>query len=31
MATDLKIVVEAGVGESVWLGGVGVDSRSRAR
>jgi quercetin dioxygenase-like cupin family protein len=25
MATDLKIVVEAGEGESVWLGGVGVD------
>src|SRR5687767_5384010 len=25
MATELKIVVEAGEGESVWLGGVGVD------
>src|SRR5215210_5360094 len=27
MATELKNVVEAGEGESVWLGGVGVDFR----
>jgi quercetin dioxygenase-like cupin family protein len=25
MATDVKIVIKAGEGESVWLGGVGVD------